>query len=37
MRRIALRPSVDKRVFRRTSKPHSKNTVRSVMRGGIRK
>jgi len=37
MRRRALNPRKDKQVFRRTSKAHSANTVKSVMRGGIRK
>ena len=37
MRRRALNRSTDRKVFRRTSKPHSANTVKSVMRGGIRK
>jgi len=27
----------DKKVFKRTSKPHPSNTVKYVMRGGIRK
>nr|QJB20962.1 MAG: hypothetical protein [Microvirus sp.] len=37
MRRYKLSKSKDRRVFKKTSKPHSSNTVKSVMRGGIRK
>ena len=37
MRRSPLNKSKDRKVFRRTSKTHSANTVKSVMRGGIRK
>lgn len=37
MRRIKLNRSKDRRVFRKNSGQHPANTVRSVMRGGIRK
>lgn len=37
MRRSRLNKSSDRRVFSRTSGAHSANTVKSVMRGGIRK
>lgn len=37
MKRIKLNRSKDRRVFKRTSAPHPSNTVKSVMRGGIRK
>ncbi|WNK14303.1 MAG: hypothetical protein [Microvirus sp.] len=37
MKRKHLSRSKDRRTFKRTSKPHSSNTVNSVMRGGIRK
>jgi len=37
MRRTRLPKKQDKRIFRSTSKAHSANTVRFVMRGGIRK
>lgn len=38
MKRMALRRGQDRKVFRATSKPHPSNsTVKSVMRGGIRK
>nr|QJB20150.1 MAG: hypothetical protein [Microvirus sp.] len=37
MRRSRLSKSKDRKVFSRTSKPHSANTIKSVMRGGIRK
>lgn len=37
MRRYHLNKSKDRKVFRRTSRPHPSNTVRAVMRGGIRK
>lgn len=37
MRRTRLNPSKDRKVFRSTSKSHPSNTVKSVMRGGIRK
>lgn len=38
MKRRSLSRSADRKVFRRTTAPHPSNsTVRSVMRGGIRK
>lgn len=37
MRRFKLSKSRDRKVFRRTTAQHPSNTVRSVMRGGIRK
>lgn len=37
MRRSRLNRHKDRKVFKRTSAPHPANTVRSVMRGGIRK
>lgn len=37
MKRFALNRGKDRKVFRRTSRPHPSNTVRAVMRGGIRK
>ncbi len=37
MRRSRMSRHKDRRVFQRTSAPHPSNTVRSVMRGGIRK
>lgn len=37
MKRTKLNPKKDKRVFKRTSKTHSGNAVKFVMRGGIRK
>lgn len=37
MRRTKLSRSSDRRHFKATSKPHPGNTVRFVMRGGIRK
>lgn len=37
MKRYALNRRKDRKYFSRTSKPHSGNTVNSVMRGGIRK
>lgn len=37
MKRKSLRRSTDRKVFRRTSGQHPSNTVRAVMRGGIRK
>lgn len=37
MRRSRLPYSKDKKVFRRTSKQHPANSVKFVMRGGIRK
>lgn len=37
MRRFRLSPRRDRKVFKRTSRQHPGNTVRAVMRGGIRK
>ena len=37
MRRIRVNRHRDRKVFKRTSRPHASNTVTSVMRGGIRK
>lgn len=37
MRRSRLNPGRDKKVFKKTSRQHSANTVKTVMRGGIRK
>lgn len=37
MRRKALRRSSDRKRFKKTTKPHAANTVKFVMRGGIRK
>lgn len=37
MRRSKVPKRTDRKVFRQTSKPHPANTVKSVMRGGIRK
>lgn len=37
MRRTRLSRGKDRKVFQKTSAPHPGNTVRSVMRGGIRK
>lgn len=37
MRRTPLKRSTDRKVFKRTSAPHPSNTVKYVMRGGIRK
>lgn len=37
MRRQHLNKSKDRKVFRSTTKQHPANTIKSVMRGGIRK
>lgn len=37
MKRRPLPKGRDRKVFRQTSKPHPSNTVKFVMRGGIRK
>lgn len=37
MRRTKLNRSTDRKVFQKTSGTHPANTVRFVMRGGIRK
>lgn len=37
MKRKSLKRSSDRKVFRRTSGSHPANTIRFVMRGGIRK
>lgn len=37
MRRSRLSGPKDRKVFRRTSKQHPANSVKFVMRGGIRK
>lgn len=37
MRRSRMSKSKDRKVFKKTAKQHPANTVRSVMRGGIRK
>lgn len=37
MKRTRLSPSKDRKVFSRTAKQHPSNTVKYVMRGGIRK
>lgn len=37
MRRSRLSRGKDRKVFSRTAKVHKSNTVRFVMRGGIRK
>lgn len=37
MKRIPLNPRRDRKIFKRTSGTHPTNTVRYVMRGGIRK
>ena len=37
MHRSKLNKSRDRKVFKQTSKPHPGNTVKFVMRGGLRK
>jgi len=37
MRRARMNPRRDRKVFRKTAKQHPANTIRFVMRGGIRK
>lgn len=37
MKRKSLKRSSDRKVFRKTSGAHPANTIRFVMRGGIRK
>jgi len=37
MKRTKMSPKKDKKMFKKTSKPHPANTVKFVMRGGIRK
>lgn len=37
MKRRSLSRGRDRKNFTRTSKPHPANTVKSVMRGGLRK
>jgi len=37
MKRRSLSRGKDRRVFSNTSRPHPANTVKFVMRGGIRK
>lgn len=37
MRRSSLSKGKDRKVFSKTSRPHPANTIKSVMRGGIRK
>lgn len=37
MKRFHLSKGKDRRVFKKTSRQHPANTIRSVMRGGIRK
>lgn len=37
MKRYPLKRSKDRRKFSQTARPHPGNTVKSVMRGGIRK
>ncbi|WNK14290.1 MAG: hypothetical protein [Microvirus sp.] len=37
MRRSHLSPNKDRKVFKRTSRVHKSNTIKFVMRGGIRK
>lgn len=37
MRRTKLNRSTDRKIFKRTSTQHPGNTVKYVMRGGIRK
>lgn len=37
MRRRPVNKFKDRKVFKRSSAPHPSNTVRFVMRGGIRK
>lgn len=37
MKRIPLKKSTDRKIFSKTTAQHPSNTVKYVMRGGIRK